>query len=109
MDAAVGNVMDGSAAARGIPVLRHHIQPSIARCGTCGCGNARQRKGMEKMPGYAAGDWVIDRKRKSAPMVACVLPFTEAVQQLYVLVDDDGNHYITGEDSIMPYDKYYFC
>lgn len=60
------------------------------------------------MPEYAAGDWVIDTKRNLAPMVACVLPFTEAVQQLYVLVDDDGNHYITGEDSIMPYDKYYF-
>lgn len=60
------------------------------------------------MPEYAAGDWVIDTKRNSAPMIACVLPFTEAIQQLYVLVDDDGNHYITGEDSIMPYDKYYF-
>ncbi len=57
------------------------------------------------MPQYGEGDWVIDTKRRSAPTVACVLPY--GTRQLYVLQDGDGDYYIEDEDHLIPYDKHY--
>lgn len=56
-------------------------------------------------PAFSPGQWVIDTKRKTAPMVFAVI---EGIDIAYVLEDDDGDLYLEKESVLIPYDKYYF-
>lgn len=60
-------------------------------------------------PKFELGQWVIDTQKNITPTVVCVFPESvPAIEQLYVLKDDDiPEVYIQSEQHIIPYDKNY--
>lgn len=52
-------------------------------------------------------EWVIDIKKRIAPEVVSTIDSAHGT--LYVLYDDEaGDYYITSENNLIPYDKYWF-
>lgn len=56
------------------------------------------------LEGNWMGRWVIDTKRKISATYVTRINDTEAI----LLVTDDGEYYITSEENLIPYDKYWF-
>lgn len=56
---------------------------------------------------FKIGSWLIDTK-KSIPVTLCNI-IEGGYCDLYVVCDDDTKeYYITDEDNLIPYDKYYW-